>query len=502
MKMLAAAFSILTLTACGGGGGGNSTTGNNANDASGHLTVSGLQLKSTDVIANTKNKAQTVSSASILGMIGRYAAVLVDGLIPDAHAVSGQSSYPPASYDPAFEASRKLVDGKLLPLNPVVKYFEKDTNGNEVEKNIQCDLTSAEIRIQKSFELNTPTEDFLIQAETPDSVDKNCKITLKNSILYVKGDSSVFNVTNAFSNPIVDVIPANDPAFNKSDTPLIVDSTGLIKFIELMPDGSLRAVDLNTVSAPIYTNYAGAFAYDGNKLFGASNTSVQSATYFAFQRGSTEFKIFKPADGSSNGYLSTILDDQGRILFHYASGGFQVLNTVDWSYQPLLPTFIGEFGMPVRDFGFPMGMYGAQGRYGKWILSDRGTLWNYDTKAALCLVAYPDTELTLSHCGSGTPKYVRLWGHFAYAVDNNMDNFVRFDINTGTGVSVSLNSKGYLAKSFQVFKNSAMVEIVNAANSDKKFVENNFETGAVTDRGVISLGNRTVDTFTSIGKGA
>jgi hypothetical protein len=93
-------------------------------------------------------------------------------------------------------------------------------------------------------------------------------------------------------------------------------------------------------------------------------------------------------------------------------------------------------------------------------------------------------------------------GKYAYVVDANGDNFVRYDIDSGNGVAVSLASKGYIATKFNVFKNLALVQVVNSQNSDKKFVEINFETGAVVDRGVISLGGRSVDTFSAIGKGS
>ena len=282
-----------------------------------------------------------------------------------------------------------------------------------------------------------------------------------------------------------------------------MDSSGLIKIIELQSDGTLKLTDLNTTSAPINTDYTGAFAYDGNKLMGASSSSnnFQSATYFVFQKGSTNFKILRPTGWTTNYYLSSILDDQGRMLFHYASLEFQVLNTTDYTYGTLIPQVLTQ-GMPMSGSGFPGNMFGAQGRYGKWILSDRGVLWNYETKASLCLMTYPVTDVSnYSNCAWGG-KYVRLWGKYAYAVDSNADNFVRYDISSGVGVAVSLVAKGYIATSFNVFKNLALVQVVNSQNSDKKFVEINFDTGVVVDRGVISLGGRSVDTFTAIGKGS
>ena len=522
---LLASISIL-LTGCGGGGGGGSentpsgttpsaTTPSATTDLAPNgqiLTITSLTLSPSDVIATTKPTTQTVAIWSIFQSIENYSHRFINKIIPSSFAVVTQPTYPPLTYDSTFSVSRKLINGNLTRIDPTVKYFETDVNGNKVEKKIQCDFNNTEINIKKSYELNIMTGDMLVLADVPNTVDKNCKVGFKATILYAKSSGEVYDVTTAFKNEISDVVLANDPGFNNSNSPLVVDSTGLIKVMELQSNGSLVLTDLNTVSAPINTNYTGSYAYDGKMLIGASADSngFQSATYFVFQKGSTAFKIFRPtgAGWNTNFYLSSILDDQGRILFHYASAEFQVLNTNDWSYSTLLPQ--GSYTLPgtsvvtpTGGVGFVGNMFGAQGRYGKWILSDRGVLWNYETKESACLMTYPNTNATgvddYSKCAFGG-KYVRLWGRYAYTVDKNADNFVRYDVSTGKGVSVSLASKGYIVKDFTVFKDLVMVQVVNSQNSDKKFVEINYETGAVIERGIISLGGRSVDTFIPIGK--
>ena len=111
------------------------------------------------------------------------------------------------------------------------------------------------------------------------------------------------------------------------------------------------------------------------------------------------------------------------------------------------------------------------------------------------------TSLTnYSNCAWGG-KYVRLWNKYAYAVDRDMRLFVRYDLDTGLGTSFNLDAAGYLAKSFKVFRNLAMVEVVNVSTSDRKYVELNFDDNKFIERGIITSGGRTVDTFTSIGGG-
>jgi len=513
MKNIAGSFALILvlLAGCGGGGGGNTPTATTPIGTSDIvpngqiLTITSLQISTSDVIATTKPTTQSVSIRSILQTIGNYSHRLIYNIIPSSYAVLSEPTYPPLTYDPNFSVSRKLLNGNLTRIDPIVKYFETDLNGNKVEKKIQCDFSNTEINIKKSYELNTVTGDMLLLADLPNTVDKNCKVAFKASILYVRGNGDVYDVTTALKNQITDIILANDPGFNNSNSPLVVDSTGLIKIMELQSNGSLVLTDLNTVSAPINTDYSGAYVFDGKILFGTTSGSngFQSATFFAFQKGSSTFKIYRPVGTrygwDNNSYLSTILDDQGRILIHQGSLEFQVLNTNDWSHSALLPQTYDSSGTPTGGLGWTPNMFGAQGRYGKWILSDRGVLWNYETKQAICLQTFPKIVNGYDEC-AWTGKYLRLWGRYAYAIDKNTDNFVRYDISTGKGVAISLNSMGYIVKGFTVFRDLVMLEVVNSMNSDKKFVEINFETGAVTDRGVISLGGRSVDTFVPFGK--
>jgi hypothetical protein len=406
IKYAAGVAALALLASCGGGGGGGTSSGGGAQSgnttvqtapptsdvspAGQTLTITSLQLAASDIIANTKPQSSSTIISSIFDDFKKYSYKLLGGLIPNSYAVVYQSTYPPVTYDPNFLASRKLINGNLVRINPIVKYFEKDSTGKSVERQIQCDFTNTELHIAKSYELNPATGDLLVMAEVPKTVDKDCKMGFSPEILYVQGSGNVFIVTSAFKSPIADVIQANDPGFNNSNSPLVIDAVGLIKTIELQSDGLLKLTDLNTLSAPINTDYTGAFAYDGNMLIGASSGSnnFQSATYFVFKKGSAEFKILRPVGWSTNYYLSSILDDKGRILFHYASNEFQVLNTVDWSYTTLIP----QSAPMMSGSGFPGNMYGAQGRYGKWILSDRGVLWNYESKASLCLMTYPNSD--------------------------------------------------------------------------------------------------------------
>jgi uncharacterized protein YjbI with pentapeptide repeats len=462
------------------------------------LKLVSLQVTPTDVIATTKSATKISFLDKTFDSLKTFANKIGDELFPSAYAVLTQSTYPPVKYDPNFLVSKKLINGSLFALNPVVKYYETDSTGAQIEKTIQCDFTKTEIQITASYELNTTTEDLLITALVPDTVDKLCNISNRTAILYVTGSSMVFDITSAIGT-ISDVIPAHDPGFNNSNTPLVVTGN-IVKYIELQSDGTLKTVQLTTADAPITTGYPGDFAYDGTNLMGASTyNSSGNALWFLYKKNSNSIKMFRPSgsEWNTNGYLSSILDDQGRILFHYASSPFYVLNTDDLSFSPLIAQPVGNIPPDSVNFPgyFPSGMYGAKGRYDKWILSDRGVLWNYESNVALCVTSYPNTTIDLTTVVGSSPKYSRLSGQYAFTVDRNMSNFVRYDIKNATGVAINLDTNGFLGKSFIVYKNLAMVEVVNASNSDRKYIELNFDTGLITDRGVISSGSRTVDTF-------
>lgn len=519
----------LGLTGCGGGGGGSTTSTASPSPAAVRavnqkLTLTRVSWGKNDVIANTKVGAPKVASLSNqLLQLWQWPFRALGHLIPTAYAQVVQSTYPPVTYDPGFLASRKLIRGDLFSLDPIIKVYERDANGQvvldkdgkPVEITVTCDLSTAEISIIKVFELFADGGDFLTQVDIPDLVKEDCSIQTRRAWLYVTAGGETYDVTTGLYDEttglpggVNDVIVAGDPAFNQSATPLVVDSNGVVKYAQLQADKSLKLVQLTTLDAPIVTNVTGSFAYNGQYLLGAStSSSSSSALFFVYEKDSTAFRLFRPGSSDSiggygwntNGYLNVGLDDQGRFLFHHASDYFRALNTSDLTFSEAFSglTNTAPGATPVVNTSWPIGMFGFQGRYGKWIMSDRGALWNYETRTSLCLMNFPNTSPSVDNCWGGT--YVRLWGKYAYAVDRDKNIFVRYDLDTGTGVGFNISNSGFLAKDFKVFKDLAMVEVVQSSTSDRKYVELNFDSNQLIERGVITSGGRTVDTFTPTG---
>lgn len=524
------AASVL-ITACGGGGagasGGNggSTTTNTppppvaptipapttdtVAPAGQTLTLTYIDLKAGDMLANTKSSATLASNA--IDKLGIFFAYAMKPLISEAYAQSSASSYKSTITAQSFPASRKIVGGKLVSLNPVVKYFEKDSNGNKVEKKIECNFSNAEVSVKSAYVMNQATNDLLVKLDVPDKVNSDCSLSYRNAIFLVYANGDTFEVSSSFPNGIANIIPANDPGFNSSNTPLIVDQNN-VRAAEIQTDGSLKLIELTAAGAPLEANASygyspGSLSYNGTYLFGTTSQATASkATFLLYEKGSTAFRIFKPGtEWNTNYYLSTILDDNGNYLFHYASGEFYKLNTTDLSFAPLLPQLpAGTPGDPTTTPiapAFPQGMYGAVGRFEKWLMSDRGVIWNYATKETKCLVLYKNGAYPDCRPISSSPAYTRLFSNYGYTVDSDKAIYVRHDFRTGKTVSVNMTELGYLPKDFIVYKDTAMVEVINSANSDRKYVEVDFNTGLVSDRGVISQGTRQVDTFIKIGDG-
>ena len=139
-KLVPLGLIILLLSSCGGGSGGaasNPSAGGGGENTgpvapSGQtLRLVGLSLSADDVIANTAPSTTAAKAGA------------------PAEAISApKSDYPPAQTQADFLASRSLVNGQLMSLNPVVKYYETNANGVAVERTIECDFSTAEVSIR------------------------------------------------------------------------------------------------------------------------------------------------------------------------------------------------------------------------------------------------------------------------------------------------------------------------------------------------------------------
>lgn len=488
-RMMACALAATLVSGCGGGGGSTATSASTSSvevDAARApvgqtLTITKLNLKTSDVIA------RTASSQSNLQVAWARTRAILEGVVTKAVPSAYAQSYPVAFTAQSIPVSRKLINGQLFKLDPKVVYLEKDAAGNLVERTITCDLSAAEVNIKAAHSLDTLKGHLVLLMDVPATVQAGCQLTYRPGIFIVLDSGATYEVTASLPGGLTNVIAANDPGFNQSVYPLLI-SGPLVKTLEVTDSGNVLVRDLTASSAPVLTTSPGSLAFNGRYLLAASSPAIaSSATFLMFEKESTAFRIFRPGDTeptawNTNGYLSAILDHSGRFLFHYASSPFQVLQPQDLSFSPMTAS------------GFPMSMYGAVGRHGRWVMSDRGVLWNYETGQAVHLLGAATMTAPFS-----SPAYARLMGNHAYIVDKDMATFTRYDVDTGRRTAVNIIAAGYLPRAFRIYKDQAVVEVVNTTNSDRKYVAIDFATEQISDLGVIAQGIRKVDEFVPIG---
>ena len=489
------------------------------------LTLASINLSYDDIIAQTATDNAVASRE--MSPILRLKEFIVDHANRYSFFTRAYADiYPPVQTYAEFIASKKYVDGALFSLDPIVVYYERDEvgdialddNGEPIVLEVECDLSFAEIRVNKVFLLNEKTKDFLSLVTVPDSVNEDCVLEFREALLVVKNTGETFEITGV-DGGLSDVMPAQTPGHNSSDEALLVIGDQIYS-LEIKSDNTIILTQLTSPGAQvsIYTGgvrFAGAFAYDGQYLLGASSGAVAStATFFIYEKGTTAFRILRPQEYDTNIYLSVLLDDQGSFLFHYASSPFYVLNMEDLTYVshldylgvvPIGGDDVAPVYEPLCDGSViggctlsyeGMSIFGAAGRYEKWIVGDRATAWNYEsfenTGSILCM---PDFMMN----GICDPTYMSLVGSELYAVDKNKTVYARYDLETKIGTFVNLDDSGYLATDFEVFKDLAMVVVTDSSNSDKLYVEVNLLTGVVINRGVIYEGSRKVVEFLPIG---
>lgn len=72
-----------------------------------------------------------------------------------------------------------------------------------------------------------------------------------------------------------------------------------------------------------------------------------------------------------------------------------------------------------------------------------------------------------------------------HTVDSESELFSRFNLDNGAYVQFDLSNRGYIVQDFILFKDVALVEVLDSSDSNIKYLELNFETGEIIDRGVI-----------------
>ena len=506
-RLLTIATLSIMAAACGGGGG--SSSGNSVQSSNKELTLTNLNFQAGDVITNT------VAESNEFAALGSYLFKSFTNILlgaNTAHAESGGSAYPLSSTAPSFPASRKLVNGELFRLDPVVVSFQRDENGevvkdedgNPVETLIECDLSNVEVSVEKAWRIDMENQELLVQLQYPTSVSSDCSVNYGTGAFVVTEGGDVFNVESTVDINEDIIIPANDPVFNQSSTPLLITNE-VVRTIEIQSDNTLLIKDLTSPNArtaanqsPIYNSWSdytpGFISYKSPFLLGTADPTQSEQTFYVYEKDSTAFRLFKP-QGDTFSIYKTLLDHLGNYVIYTGDSYY----TVDINELTLTPFAEGRVvnyrssdGNVIRSYTpIPLGRYDTK------IVGDSNFIvWDYETGDYWCILESNPYDNSCTDYPS--IDYLRVMGKYVYIVYEQQDTFVRYDIETNTKSQVRLSDYGYIANDFQVFDEYAVAKVVNTADSDKIFVEINFDTQDVMYRGTISQGDRKADTFIAL----
>ena len=369
-------LSLVLAAGCGGGGGGGGSSGSGGGGSSGggsttttptptseapagqKLTLTHLSLSPTDVLAQTQEDELTV--ASLGRHIKRSSSYLLHkalSLLTGSGIAHAQgSAYPPVQTLAEFIATKIYLNGSLISLNPIVKYLaldengdpKLDENGEQIELEVECDLSFAEVKIKKTYILNLETEDMFIEADIPDTVNADCMLGFRPTLLAVMSDNTVIDLTDEIGNldgsqsgpNITNVIGAKDGISNSSDNALIIKNEQVYE-LELTSD--LATLTQLTADGIYIIQRSNLLAYNGTYLLAKSTSNIH--TWHVFEKNNVAFRSFRSmttVDGLNLVHTSPLqtasnwVDSNGRLMINTF-----ILNTDDLSFTSLMAEIHG-----------------------------------------------------------------------------------------------------------------------------------------------------------------
>lgn len=478
MKMKRAAAAALALALaffianCGGGGSSNSTGSSNiggvpgtgaGGSGSGPTAVSlkTVSFSSQDVLAKTRFDPSLAQSHLETGPFNRFLNKLSDFIIPPLAAQSGT----PIKISNSQDITKKLVSGSLVRINVT---YEPDASGS----NTSCDLSTAEILVNKIWLANRENNDFIANLSVMSSVNASCEASYTSSDYFIDGKNNrAYKLDGNVLGAVNDVIPARDPAFNTSANALLLLSGGQVSELAFESE-TPRVTQLTTDSLGVNSDYW-TLAYNGKHLVGIARRSDNPI--IIFEKGKTSFSLIRV---EGNGYPSIFINPDGQFVWSQGTGNMNIVDPNGSISGQYLPSPI------------PENMFSPRGRYETWLLGDRCMLWNTSNGEWVNLYFYPQNASRVT--GGARLDFVRLAGKYAYCIDQNFDGYARYDLESGSGVGVDLALFGFVASGYEIFEDFAFAKVTNTSNSDVEFIEIDFSTGEVRRLGVIKQGSRKV----------
>ncbi|MEL1224799.1 MAG: hypothetical protein VW522_11200 [Candidatus Neomarinimicrobiota bacterium] len=218
--------------------------------------------------------------------------------------------------------------------------YEKETIIKNVEREIQCDLSSLEVEITQRWLLDYwENNSAMLRVFVPDEVlNSDCETSYKESIVLLS-DNNTYDVTEQIEEIIgqtawsvsLNVLPANLDGLNESNFPLFNvrrNTAGILSAAtwEIIIDNYEKSVSFQQLGpSGLNIGIEDQFAYNGEYLLVSkdrSNNELDNEFYLV-KRGETGFKIIQPTLDSNGVSIS-----DGGTGICYKNCSFQKNGTI------------------------------------------------------------------------------------------------------------------------------------------------------------------------------
>ena len=388
-------------------------------------------------------------------------------------------------------------------------------NTYAISPNSSLDCNGGEDRYIRSMNINEEDR-LIIKQLSPSSFSSGDSTTYK----WQKG-SVAYNGTNLF------VVPTNTSQSTfyvfKADGSFDILRPDIITHTYPIPDGASYPLFLDSNTTINYGNaqlsHLGHYWYDTlgtAKAFADVGNNInfvfkEDGTLVIFDQGLAHFynvdtktlsKVVNDTSWPPEGYsIYAHPDNEG--------GNLPVLNncpTASSTELSPLPQVIGTRSLPTCMI-FPNArgsslfnnynqMHDANfivGRYNNNVIHKNNGSWHLESFIysgnILCLPYRPTCQRGVMNKSIG---FFDVADNYMFAVNSDKNLYIRYDMDDHSFKIINLDDYSYIPESYEISKEHIYVEVINANNSNKEYLQIDFATGTESFLGTISEDNRTV----------
>tara|TARA_Y200000002_G_scaffold318997_1_gene278166 strand:- start:1151 stop:1600 length:450 start_codon:yes stop_codon:yes gene_type:complete len=133
------------------------------------------------------------------------------------------------------------------------------------------------------------------------------------------------------------------------------------------------------------------------------------------------------------------------------------------------------------------------GRYNNNVIHKNNGSWHLESFIysgnILCLPYRPTCQRGVMNKSIG---FFDVADNYMFAVNSDKNLYIRYDMDDHSFKIINLDDYSYIPESYEISKEHIYVEVINANNSNKEYLQIDFATGTESFLGTISEDNRTV----------